>query len=148
MTFCQKINNHKRIESAPKNVFSGMRTFLFHAFLATLGCCSLITGLPKSAYGANLTGLSPSENGWSTLSSMSLLGLENRNSSENDSTIFSEATPLREWQPIVLSQNTEVSLIPVPTVILDLINSVEVNTGASSLDSEQLFKVRYRMNLS
>lgn len=148
MTFCQKISNHQRIESAPKNVFSGMRTLLFHALLATLGCCSLITGLPKSAYGANLTVLSPSENGLSTLSSESLLGLENRNSSEIDSTMFSEAKPLREWQPIVLSQNTEVSLIPVPTVVLDLINRVEVNTGASSLDSEQLFKVRYRMDLS
>ncbi|HEY9835060.1 MAG TPA: hypothetical protein V6D26_31200 [Stenomitos sp.] len=125
-----------------------MRTLLFHALLATLGCCSLITGLPKSAYGANLTVLSPSENGLSTLSSESLLGLENRNSSEIDSTMFSEAKPLREWQPIVLSQNTEVSLIPVPTVVLDLINRVEVNTGASSLDSEQLFKVRYRMDLS
>lgn len=148
MTFYQKSNNYRRIEFAQRNVVSGMKTLLFHAILATLGCCSLITGLHKSAYAANLTILSPSESGLSTLSSESLLGLENRNSSEDYSTIFSETQPQREWQPIFLSQNTEVPLILVPTVVLDLINSVEVNTGASSLDSDQLLKLRYRMNLS
>ncbi len=148
MTFSQKISNNRRIESAQRNVFSGLKTLLFHAILATLGCCSLISGLQKAAYAANLTVLSPSESGLSTLSSESLLGLENRNSSEDYSTIFSETKPLREWQPIFRSQNTEVPLIQVPTVVLDLINSVEVNTGASSLDSDELLKVRYRMNLS
>jgi len=148
MIFYQKSSNDRRIESAQRNVVSGMKTLLFHAILATLGCCSLITGLQKAAYAANLTVLSPSESGLSTLSSESLLGLENRNSSEDYSTIFSETKPLREWQPIFLSQNTEVPLIQVPTVVLDLINSVEVNTGASSLDSDQLLKLRYRLNLS
>jgi hypothetical protein len=148
MTFCQKISDNRRIESAQKNVFSGMKTLLFHAILATLGCCSLISGIQKAAYGANLSVLSPSESGLSRLSSDSLLGLENRNSSEDYSTIFSETKPLTEWQPIFLNQNTEVPLIQVPTVVLDLINSVEVNTGASSLDSDELLKVRYRMNLS
>ncbi|MBD2127663.1 hypothetical protein NDI39_02970 [Microcoleus sp. ZQ-A2] len=148
MTFCQKISDNRRIESAQKNVFSGMKTLLFHAILATLGCCSLISGIQKAAYGANLSVLSPSESGLSRLSSDSLLGLENRNSSEDYSTIFSETKPLTEWQPIFLNQNTEVPLIQVPTVVLDLINSVEVNTGASSLDSDELVKVRYRMDLS
>ena len=148
MTFCQKISDNRRIESAQRNVFSGMRTLLFHAILATLGCCSLISGIQKAAYGANLSVLSPSESGLSRLSSESLLGLENRNSSEDYSTIFSETKPLTEWQPILLNQNTEVPLIQVPTVVLDLINSVEVNTGASSLDSDELVKVRYRMDLS
>jgi hypothetical protein len=148
MTFCQKISDNRRIESAQRNVFSGMRTLLFHAILATLGCCSLISGIQKAAYGANLSVLSPSESGLSRLSSDSLLGLENRNSSEDYSTIFSETKPLTEWQPIFLNQNTEVPLIQVPTVVLDLINSVEVNTGASSLDSDELVKVRYRMDLS
>lgn len=129
MTFCQKISDNRRIESAQKNVFSGMKTLLFHAILATLGCCSLISGIQKAAYGANLSVLSPSESGLSRLSSDSLLGLENRNSSEDYSTIFSETKPLTEWQPIFLNQNTEVPLIQVPTVVLDLINSVEVNTG-------------------
>lgn len=148
MTCCQKMINNRRVESGASNVLSRMRKLLFRAILATLGVGSLVTGLQEAVYGANLTVISQPESGLSTLSDESLLGLENRSYAKDYSTIFSETKPLTEWKPILLSQKTETAIVQVPTVLLDLIKSVEVNTGGSSLDSDELVNVRYRMDLS
>ena len=71
--------------------------------------------------------------------------MESRNHSEDFSEIFTEAKPKSEWEPIALNRPVEVSIVQIPTEILDLIQKVEVATGGSSLDSDQLFKMRYRM---
>jgi len=148
MTFTQKIINNRHIESGEKNVLSCMKKFLCHAILATLGVGSLVTGLQQSVYGASLTVLSQPESGLSARSGESLRGLENRSYLKDYLSIFPETKPLTEETPISLSHPTKSPVVQVPTVILDLIKSVEVNTGGSSLNSDQLLEVRYRMDLT
>lgn len=148
MAFGQQIINNRRVESGEKNVLSRMKKLLCHAILATLGVGSLVTGLQESVYGASLTVLSQPESGLSARSGESLLGVENRSYLNDYLTIFSETKPLTEETPIALSHPTESPVVQVPTVILDLIKSVEVNTGGSSLNSDQLIEVRYRMDVN
>ncbi|HEY9613440.1 hypothetical protein [Allocoleopsis sp.] len=148
MTFCQPIINNRRVESGEENVLSCMKKLLCHAILATLGVGSLVTGLQQSVYGAGLTVLSQPESGLSVRSGESLIGLESRSYLNDYLTLFPETKPLTEEAPISVSHPTESPVVQVPTVILDLIKSVEVNTGGSSLNSDQLLEVRYRMDLS
>jgi hypothetical protein len=148
MTFGQKMINNRRVESGEKNVLSSMKKLLCHAVLAALGVGSLVTGLQQSAYGANLSVLSQPESGLSARSGESLRGLERRSYLNDYLTLFPETKPLTEETPISLSHPTESPVVQVPTVILDLIKRVEVNTGGSSLNSDQLLEMRYRMDLS
>lgn len=147
MAFCPTITNNRPVKSRRK-LFWRMKTLVFRAILATFGIGSLVTELPEAAYGANLTLLSQSESGLSALSDEPFIGIENRSYSKDYAHILLEAQPQTEWQPIVLNHQTEVLVIEVPTPLLDLIKTVQVNTGASSLDSEQLVNVRYRMDLN
>jgi hypothetical protein len=124
-----------------------MRKLLFRGILATLGVSGLVTGLPSAVLAANSSVLSQPESGTSTVSGESLRGLENRNNSKDYSTIFSKTKPMSERNPILLSHNSEASVVQIPAELLDLIKRVEVNTGGSSLDCEELVKVRYRVDL-
>jgi hypothetical protein len=148
MAFGQQIINNRRVESGEENVLSCMKRLLCHAILATLGVSSLVTGLQQSAYGASLTVLSQPESGLSARSGESLRGVESRSYLNDYLSIFPETKSLTEEAPISVSHPTESPIVQVPTVILDLIKSVEVNTGGSSLNSDQLLEVRYRMDLS
>jgi hypothetical protein len=148
MKSCPKVTNNRRVGCKARNVLPRMRMLLFRAILATLGVGSLVSGLQEAVYGANLTVLSQPESGLSTLSDESLLGLEHRSYAKDYSTILSDTKPATEWKPILLSHDTEAPVVQVPPILLDLMKKVEVNTGGSSLDSEELVNVRYRMNLS
>lgn len=146
MIFYQKIPNDRYVESGAFQVLSRMRKFLFRGILATLGVGGLVTGLQSTVLAANLTVLSQSEAGISTLSGESLRGIENRNNSKDYSTISSEPKPITERKPIILSRNTERPVVQIPRELLDLIERIDVNTGGSSLDCDQLVKVQYRMD--
>jgi hypothetical protein len=146
MTKSQKMTNDRYVSSTVREVFSRMRKFLFRAMLATVGVGGLVTGLPEGVLAANSNVIFQPESDWGTLSGESLRGIENRNN-VNDY-IFSETKPPAEREPIVLNRETEVSVVQVPETLLDLINRVDVNTGGSSLDSDELVKIRYRMDLS
>lgn len=147
MTVCQKFPNDKRVESRGCKIFSQMRKLLLRAILATLGASSLVTGLQSTALAANLTVLSQLESGINTLSSESLRGVENRTNPKDYLKVLSETKPLNKREPILLSRDTEPSIVQIPTELLDLIKRVEINTGGSSLDSDEAFKARYRMDL-
>jgi hypothetical protein len=121
---------------------------MFHAMLATLGVSSLVTGVQKPGLAANSNVIFQSNGDFSTLSGESLRGIDNRNSAKDYLATFPDTRPQPEQEPIVLGRETEVSLVQVPASLLDLINRVDFNTGGSSLDSDQLVKIRYRMNLS
>jgi hypothetical protein len=144
MTFCPQITNDRCVESGASKVFSRMRKLLFRTILATLGVGGLVTGLPSAVLSANPTVLSQPESNFSTLSGESLRGIENRNNSKDYLT--SETKPRTERKPILLSRNTKAPAVQIPPLILDVIKRVEVNTGGSSLDSDQVVKVRYRMD--
>jgi hypothetical protein len=146
MTFRKSTTNDKYAESGALKVLSYMRKLLFRGILATLGVGGLVTGLQSTVLAANLTILSQSETGISTLSGESLRGIENRNNSKDYSTISSEPTSIIERKPILLSRNTERPVVQIPSEILDLIERIEVDTGGSSLDCDQLVKVQYHMD--
>jgi hypothetical protein len=122
-----------------------MRKLLFRSLFATLGMSGLMIGLQETSLAANLSTFTQSEHHLEMLSSESLDGVESRNHSEDYSEVFTEAQPKTEWEPIALNRPVEVSVVQIPTEILDLIQKVEVATGGSSLDSDQLFKMQYRM---
>jgi hypothetical protein len=146
MTICQKITHDRYGKSGAKQFLCRMKKFLFRGLLATLGVSSPIAGLQQAVYATNPAMLSQPESHFSTLSGESLRGIENRNNSKDYSTIFSETQPQSQRKPILLSDNTDTPVIQVPVALLDLIKKVEINTGGSSLDSEQLVKVQYRMD--
>jgi hypothetical protein len=146
MTFRQNTTNNKHADSGTLKVLSYMRKLLLRGILATLGVGGLVTGLQSTVLAANLNVLSQSEAGISTLSGESLRGIENRNNLKDYSTISSEPTSIIERKPILLSHNTERPVVQIPSEILDLIERIEVDTGGSSLDCDQLVKVQYHMD--
>jgi hypothetical protein len=147
MTVCQTSTRNRCVKSGQK-VFLRIKTLVFRVILATFGIGSLVTGLAEAAYGANLTLLSPSESGLSVLSNEPAIGIENRSYSKDYANILSEVQPQTEWQPIFLNHQTAVPVIQIPAPLLNLIKTVELSTGGSSLDSDQLVNVRYRMDLN
>jgi len=148
MTNSQKMTKDRYVSASARNVFSRMRKLMFHAMLATLGVSSLVTGVQKPGLAANSNVIFQSNGDFSTLSGESLRGIDNRNSAKDYLATFPDTRPQPEQEPIVLGRETEVSLVQVPASLLNLINRVDFNTGGSSLDSDQLVKIRYRMNLS
>lgn len=144
----QKMTKDRYVSATARTVLSRMRKFLFHAMLATLGVSSLVTGVQKAGLAANSNVIFQPDSDFSTLSGESLRGIDNRNSAKDYLATFPETEPTTEREPIVLGRETEVSVVQVPESILDLINRVDFNTGGSSLDSDQLVKIRYRMDLS
>jgi hypothetical protein len=148
MTNSQKMTKDRYISATARNVFSRMRKLLFHAMLATLGVSSLVIGVQKAGLAASSNVIFQPDSEFSTLSGESLRGIDNRNSAKDNLATLPETEPPTEREPIVLGRETEVSLVQVPESLLDLINRVDFNTGGSSLDSDQLVKIRYRMDLS
>ena len=148
MTNSQKMTKDRYVSATGRNVLSRMRKLLFHAMLATLGVSSLVTGVQKAGLAANSNVIFQQDGDFSTLSGESLRGIDNRNSAKDYLATFPETEPTTEREPIVLGRETGVSVVQVPESILDLINRVDFNTGGSSLDSDQLVKIRYRMDLS
>ena len=146
MTFRKKTTNNKHADSGTLKVLSYMRKLLLRGILATLGVGGLVTGFQSTVLAANLTVLSQSETGISTLLGESLRGIENRNNSKDYSTISSEPKPITERKLIILSRNTERPVVQIPRELLDLIERIEVDTGGSSLDCDQLVKVQYHMD--
>ncbi|HEY9600927.1 MAG TPA: hypothetical protein V6C85_04900 [Allocoleopsis sp.] len=148
MTNHQNMTKDRYASATVRTVFSRMRKLVFHAMLATLGVSSLVTGVQKAGLAANSNAIVQPDSDFSTLSGESLRGIVNRDSSKDYLAIVSETKPPTEREPIRLGHETEVSVVQVPATLLDLINRVDFNTGGSSLDSDQLVKIRYRMDLS
>ncbi len=146
MTLGLKITKDSCVEFRAVKVISRMRKLFCRGILALFGVGSLVTGISSAVYAANLTVLSQLESDFSTRSSESLIEIENRSHAKDYASIFSETKPITEWKPILLNPETQVSIVRIPTELLELINKVEVNTGGSSLDSDQLVKVRYRLD--
>ena len=147
MIIYQNITNNRFVETFGLKVFSGLRKILLRGMITTIGISSLMIGLEKASFAANSTVLSQSESGAIALSSESLGGIHQENLKDY-SKIFSETNPLPPMKPIVLNQTTEKPVIYISPEILDLIKRIDVNTGGSSLDSEELVKVRYRVDLT
>ena len=146
MTLGFKITKDSCIEVRAVKVISRMRKLFYSGILAVFGVGSLITGIPSPVYAANLAVLSQPESNFSTRSSESLIEIETRSHAKDYASIFSEMKLITEWKPILLNRERQVSIVHIPTELLDLIKKVEVNTGGSSLDSDQLVKVRYRLD--
>lgn len=146
MIFRPNTTKDKHADSGAFQVLSYMRKLLFRGILATLGVGGLVTGLQSTVLAVNLTVLSQSQTGISTLSGESLRGIENRNNSKDYSAISAEPKPITEREPIILSRNTEKPVVQIPSELLELIERIEVDTGGSSLDCDQLVKVKYHMD--
>jgi hypothetical protein len=127
--------------------FSRIRKVLWQGMIVTLGISSFIAVLQKAAFATSSTALSPTESGAIALSSESLHGIDQEDLKDY-SNIVSKTKSIPTIKPILLSQNPKDSVIQIPSEILDLIKRIDVNTGGSSLDSEELVKVRYRVDLS
>jgi hypothetical protein len=127
--------------------FSRIRKVLWQGMIITLGISSFIAVLQKAAFAASSTVLSPTESGAVALPSESLRGI-NQENLKDYSNIVPEIKSIPTIKPILLSQNTKDSVIQISPQILDLIKRIDVNTGGSSLDSEELVKVRYRVDLT
>lgn len=102
-----------------------------------IGVGAIFTGLSSSVCASPIV----------RISGQSLQKLENQNLSKDYSSILSENQSISATKPLVLNQNnTATPIIQIPTEILELIKKVEVNTGGSSLDDEQVLKVQYRVD--
>jgi hypothetical protein len=127
--------------------FSTIRKVVWQGMILTLGISSFIAVLQKAAFAASSTVLSQTESGAIALSSESLRGIEQEDLKDY-SNIVSKTKSIPTIKPILLSQNPKGAVIQISPKILDLIKRIDVNTGGSSLDSEELVKVRYRVDLT
>lgn len=141
------IPNERSSNGFGLRAFWTIRKILWQGMIVTLGISSFIAVLQKATFAASSSVLSQSESGAIALSSESLGGI-NQGNSKDYSTIVSEAKSISLIKPILLSQNPKDSVIQIPPEILNLIKRIDVNTGGSSLDSEELVKVRYRVDLT
>ncbi len=140
---------------------------MFREIIAALVAGTVFTGLSATA-DAKPRVQSQGEGGYTTRSGASLRGLENRSVSEDFPTTFSsQPSRVAVPAPILLRDRSEV--VPQPQAItvfgqkIELgdqnsssnspnqapshvgVRNVEVSTGASSTDGEQLFRVQYRL---
>lgn len=118
---------------------------MFRGILATLGVGAVVTGSSSTVL-ANPIVLFTPESDFSTLSTESLRDIENRNLSKDFRPIIAQNSPIPETSPIVLSDKSSTPVIQIPEEILELTKRVEVNTGGSSLDSEQLVRVQLHLD--
>ena len=142
---------------------------MFRGIIAAFVAGSAITGLTSTAY-AKPRAQSQPASGVTTRSGASLRGLENRSVSHDFSSFLpdsSEAASIPEPAPILLHNHAEPATQPQSITVfgekIELgshkssqnpanqapshvgVRNVEVSTGASSTDSEQLVKVQYRL---
>ena len=82
----------------------------------------------------------------STLSGESLDRIENRNLAKDFTSLFSTTSVVSESMPIFLPRMTTMPTIQIPTILEELSKKIEVDAGDSSLDSDQILKVRYHLN--
>ena len=141
------ITNKQSSKTFGIKAFWSLRKVLWQGIIVTLGISSLIAVLPKASFAANSTVLSQTESGAIALSSESLRGI-NQENFKDYSNMVSGTKSIPTIKPILLSQNPRDSVIQISPEILDLIKRIDVNTGGSSLDSEELVKVRYRVDLT
>jgi hypothetical protein len=142
---------------------------MFRGIIATFVAGAVVTGLTSTAYAKPRVQSQPAK-GFTTRSGASLRGLENRSVSHDFPTFLpdtSEAASIPEPAPILLPNRTEPATQPQSITVfgekIELgsqkssqnsrnqvpshvgVRNVEVSTGASSTDSEQLVKVQYRL---
>lgn len=118
---------------------------MFRGILATLGVGAVITG-SSSRVLAHPIAFSELETDFCTPSAKSLRDIENRNLSKDYPILISKNLPIPETEPILLRDKRKTPVVRVPAKISNLIKRVEVSTGGSSLDSEQMVRVRLRLD--
>ncbi len=108
---------------------------------ATLGVGAAVTGLTPVAHAGQMA-LSQPESPAETLQGESVREQENIYNSKKD-----YPTILAQAEPILLRNSSPAEIVtPIPAEILELIRKVEISTGASSLDSDQLVRVQIHLN--
>jgi hypothetical protein len=118
---------------------------MFRGILATLGVGAVVTGSSSTVL-ANPTVPAQPESSFDTLSAESLRDVENRNLSKDYLTLSAKSLPTPETSPISLSDKRNAPVIPIPAEILELVQRVEVSTGGSSLDSDQLVRLQFSLS--
>jgi hypothetical protein len=142
---------------------------MFRGIIAALFAGAVVTGLTSTAY-AKPRVQSQAEGGLTTRSGSSLRGLHNRSVSQDFPTILpetSETSPISVPAPIFIRHRPERVTQPQSITVfgqkIDLgsrksspnsanqspshvgVRNVEVSTGASSTDSEQVLRVQYQL---
>ncbi len=142
MTFLPKNNFLCSLKSetrGSKLLFPGIQpiTKIGNLVCLVIGVGAIFTGLTSTVSASPIV----------RISGQSLQKLESQNLSKDYSSILWSIQPISSTKPLVLNQNNTVSpIIQIPKEILELIKKVEINTGGSSLDDEQVLKVQYHMN--
>lgn len=88
------------------------------------------------------------ERGFSTLSGETLYGIESRNLAKDSPSSFSKTSPISETSLIFVPEKSSAPVIQVPAALEQLSKKIEVNAGESSVDSDQIVKVQYHLNLT
>lgn len=113
---------------------------MFRGVIAALFAGTIVTGLTSTVY-------AQSSNGANTLSGESLRGLENREVSKDFPSVFSGSSRTSGNSSTLLldnDANSEPQSKP-PIRLPEFVNQLDFSTGGSALNSEEVFKVRYRL---
>lgn len=113
---------------------------MFRKITATLGVGAAVTGLTPAAHASQMAPSQP-ESPAGMLQGEFIREQENIYNSKKD-----YPTILAQAEPIILKNSSPEIVTPIPAEILELIRKVEISTGASSLDSEQLVRVQIHLN--
>lgn len=113
---------------------------MYREIIAALFIGTIVTGLTSTVY-------AQSNNGATTLSGESLRGLENREVSKDFPSVFSGSSRTSGNSSTLLLDNNANSKpeIKPPIRLPEFVNQLDFSTGGSALNSEEVFKVRYRL---
>lgn len=117
-----------------------MKNPMFRGIITALFTGTVVTGLTSTVY-------AQSGNGTTTLSGESLRGLENREVSKDFPSVFSGSLRTSGNSSTLLldnDPNSKPQLKP-PIRLPEFVNQLDFSTGGSALNSEEVFKVRYRL---
>lgn len=102
---------------------------------------TIVTSLTSTVY-------AQSEVNYNTRSGESLQGLQNRSVSKDFPTTFSGTSRTSgNSETLILEENNNNSgpKIKSPIRLPEFVNQLDVSTGASSLNSDEVFRLRYRV---
>ena len=113
---------------------------MYRGIIAALFTGTIVTGLTSTVY-------AQSNNGATTISGESLRGLQNREVSKDFTSVFSGSSPSSGNSSTLLLDNNANSepRIKPPIRLPEFVNQLDFSTGGSALNSEEVFKVRYRL---
>lgn len=117
-----------------------MKKPMFRRIIAALFAGTIVTGLTSNVY-------AQSSNGATTLTSESLRGLQNREASKDFPSVFSGSSRTSGNSSTLLLDNNDNSepQVKPPIRLPEFVNQLDFSTGGSTLNSEEVFKLRYRL---